>query len=412
MALTLRFAARSDVGLLRDGNEDSGYAGPQVLAVADGMGGAAGGEVASSVAIAAFVTLDDGDAQGDLLAPLRDALLRAQDQLGALVEAQPGLEGMGTTLTVMLRSGNRLGLLHVGDSRAYLLRDGSLEQITHDHTLVQSLVDSGRLTSDEARNHPQRNIVTRVLDGANVVEPDLSVRELRLGDRLLLCSDGLSGVVSEDTIAELLGTDADPEAVASDLVGLALRAGGPDNITCVVGDVVDDASSPSTPTAVGAVSLARTTRRLRLPDTPAGRAARLTPTEQPDEPQRPAIRRRRVVWLLAVGMLLVGMVVGAVFGWYTWAQKQYFVGAYPSATGDAVAIYRGPSEPLFGIDLSSVEQTTDITMATLPEFEQQAVASTIPARSLEDADQIVQRLRAEVEACQGKNPPSGCPVMP
>jgi len=413
MALNLRFAARSDVGLLRDGNEDSGYAGPQVLAVADGMGGAAAGEVASSVAIAAFVSLDDGDIQGDLLTTLRESLSRAQDQLSALVEAEPGLQGMGTTLTVVLRSGSRLGLLHVGDSRAYLLRDGVLEQITHDHTLVQGLVDSGRLTPQEARNHPQRNIVTRVLAGDNVVEPDLSVRELRSGDRLLLCSDGLSGVVTEDTMAELLMEANDPDAATQALVALALRAGGPDNITCVVGEVVDETEVDSTPTAVGAVSVAKSTRRLQLPDSPASRAAQLTPAgSRGSTDDRRPVSRRRVLWLVALGMLLVGMAVGGVFGWYTWAQQQYYVGGHDSATGTTVAVYRGPAEALFGIDLSSVVQDTDIELASLPEFEQQEVRNTIPARSLDDADQIVQRLRAEALACQSEKPPSGCPVAP
>ncbi len=413
MALALRFAARSDVGLLRDGNEDSGYAGPHLLAVADGMGGAAAGEVASSVAVAAFVALDDDDLQGDLLAALRHALSRAQDQLSALVEAEPGLQGMGTTLIVMLRSGSRLAMLHIGDSRAYLMRDGELQQITHDHTLVQSLIDSGRLTEQEARNHPQRNIVTRVLDGSHVVEPDLSVRELRAGDRLLLCSDGLSGVVTQDTMAELLRESPDPQEAASALIALALRAGGPDNITCVVGEVVDEAVEAPAPTAVGAVSLAKSARRLRLPDTPAARAAQLRPSDEPTgAPVRKPVIRRRVVWLVALGMLLVGIAVGAGFGWYTWAQQQYFVGAHDTGTSSTVAVYRGPAEALFGIDVSSVVTDTDIALADLPEFEQQEVLDTIPARSLQDADEIVQRLRDEALACQSEKPPSGCPESP
>jgi len=410
----MRFAARSDVGLLRDGNEDSGYAGPHLLAVADGMGGAAAGEVASSVAVAAFVSLDDGDIQGDLLAALRNALSRAQDQLSALVEAEPGLQGMGTTLIVMLRSGSRLALLHVGDSRAYLMRDGELQQITHDHTLVQSLIDSGRLTEQEARNHPQRNILTRVLDGSPVVvEPDLSVRELRVGDRLLLCSDGLSGVVTQDTMADLLRESPDPQEAAQALVALALRAGGPDNITCVVGEVDDDDDQAPAPTAVGAVSLAKSARRLRLPDSPAARAAQLRPSDEAvDAPPRKPVIRRRVIWLVALAMLFIGIAVGAGFGWYAWAQQQYYVGAYGTGTTSTVAVYRGPAEALFGIDVSSVVQDSGIALADLPEFEQQEVLDTIPARSLQGADEIVQRLRDEALACQSEKPPSGCPELP
>ena len=240
VSLSLTYAARSDVGLLREGNEDSGYAGEHLLAVADGMGGAAAGEVASSVVVAAFARLDDDEPTGDVLTLLGGALKRAEEQLTALVDAQPGLSGMGTTLTAMLRDGNRIGLLHVGDSRAYLLRDGNLERITRDHTLVQSLIDAGRLTEAEAQTHPQRNVITRSLDGVHPVEPDLSVREIRAGDRYLICSDGLSGVVSQETLGQTLQEFSDPDEAVDALVALALRGGGPDNVTCVVADVVDD----------------------------------------------------------------------------------------------------------------------------------------------------------------------------
>ena len=412
MAVTLRFAARSDVGLLRDDNEDSGYAGPHVLAIADGMGGAAAGEVASSVAIAEFAQLDDGDQQGDLLAPLREAFARAQGNLAALVEGEPALQGMGTTLTVVLRSGARVGLLHVGDTRGYVLRDGVLEQMTHDHTLVQTLVDTGRISAEEARVHPQRNIITRTLEGGGPVEPDLSVRELRLGDRIMLCSDGLSGVVTEDTLQDVLRGAAEPAAAAHELVTLALRAGGPDNITCVVADLVDDEVSVSAPSAVGAVSLTKSARRIKLPDTPASRAAALgeDPTDQPSGRRRrdPAVSRR-VVWLLALAMLGVGIAVGGVFGWYAWAQQQYYVG--PSGTDPAatVAVFRGPAQALFGVQLSNVVATTDLSVDTLPDFERQQLESTIPARSLDDAQVIVDRLQQEATACAGDKPASGCP---
>src|SRR3954463_720277 len=225
MALTWRYAARSDVGLLREGNEDSGYASSHLLAVADGMGGAAAGEEASSVAVAALANLDDDEPSGDLLEVFGDALGRIEDQLQGLVGAEPRLRGMGTTLTAMLRSGGRMGLVHVGDSRAYLLRGGVLERVTRDHTLVQSLIDSGRLTEPEAATHPQRNVLTRVLDGAHRTEADLSIREIKAGDRVLLCSDGLSGVVSTDTIGATLLACDDPREAVDELVELSLRAG-------------------------------------------------------------------------------------------------------------------------------------------------------------------------------------------
>ena len=204
MTPTVRFAARSDVGLIREGNEDSVYAGPRLLAVADGMGGHAAGEVASAVAIATLAPLDDDAPGSDLLDALRRAALTANGQLRQLVAGNAALEGMGTTLTAILSAGSRLGVVHVGDSRAYLFRDGELCQITQDHTLVQNLVDQGRLSAEEAGSHPQRSLLTRVLDGSDNVDLDLSVREVRRGDRYLLCTDGLSGVVSPQTMAEAL----------------------------------------------------------------------------------------------------------------------------------------------------------------------------------------------------------------
>src|SRR3954469_18562310 len=245
MATALHFAARSNVGLLRQGNEDSGYAGPRLLVVADGMGGHVAGEVASSVAVATLAALDEDAPGPDLLGRLRSAVEGANEQLRLMVGGDPHLEGMGTTLTALLRRGSRLGVVHVGDSRAYLLREGRLEQITHDHTFVQTLVDEGRITREEADHHPQRSLITRALDGRGDVEPDLSVREARPGDRYLLCSDGLSGIVSEETLRETLAEVADPEAACDALIEYALRGGGPDNITVILADVVDTDVTPS-----------------------------------------------------------------------------------------------------------------------------------------------------------------------
>src|SRR3954454_7842073 len=237
MTLSLRFGARSDVGLTREGNEDALYAGPRLLAVADGMGGHAAGEGASRVVIEALVPLDQSPPDGDLTEALRRAVETANGYLRDMVAADSALEGMGTTLTALLSAGQRLGLVHVGDSRAYLLRDDELHQITHDHTLVQSLVDEGRITPEEATTHPQRSWITRALDGRGEIELDVSVREAHDGDRYLLCTDGLSGVVSEETMLEALRVP-DPQGACDRLVELALRAGGPDNITCIVADIV------------------------------------------------------------------------------------------------------------------------------------------------------------------------------
>ena len=258
MTLVLRYAVRSDVGLLREGNEDSAYAGPRLLAVADGMGGHAAGEVASSLTIASMAKLDSEPPGGDMLAELASAVAAANARLQEMIIANPAVEGMGTTLTALFWSDGHAAVCHIGDSRGYLLREGELYQITHDHTLVQSLVDEGRISANDVSTHPQRSLLLRALDGRSVAEPDLSVHDGQAGDRYLLCSDGLSGVVSDETLRETLATIEDPEAVARQLIELALHGGGPDNITCIVADVVDTATSrmpaAGTPVLAGAAA--------------------------------------------------------------------------------------------------------------------------------------------------------------
>lgn len=252
MTLVLRYAARSDRGLVRGNNEDSVYAGPRLLALADGMGGHAAGEVASQLIITALAPLDDDEPGGDVLAALESATLTGNAQIADAIEAEPDLDGMGTTLTAMLFTGTRLGLIHVGDSRAYLLREGRLTQITRDDTFVQSLVDQGRITTEQAKTHPQRSLIMRALTG-HEVEPTLTMREVRAGDRYLLCSDGLSDVVSHETITETL-SEGDQDECADVLIELALRSGGPDNITVIVADVIDLDYGQSNPIIGGAVS--------------------------------------------------------------------------------------------------------------------------------------------------------------
>jgi PPM family protein phosphatase len=245
--LTIRYAVRTDTGLRREGNEDSAYAGPRLLAVADGLGGHAGGEVASAAVIDALRPLDTDVPAGELLSALDHAVRRASSTLGDIVEADPSLRGMGTTLTALLWSGSQLGLVHIGDSRAYLVRDGEVFQITHDHTMVQLLLDEGRITTEEVATHPQRSLLLRAL-GDFSSKPDLQLREARPGDRYLLCSDGLHGVADPDAIGRVLLTVADPDQAAADLVALAIANGGPDNITCIIADVV--AAGEGSPEAV------------------------------------------------------------------------------------------------------------------------------------------------------------------
>jgi PPM family protein phosphatase len=239
MTIGLRYTVRSDVGLLREGNEDSAYAGPHLLAIADGMGGHAAGEVASAVAIKTLAPLDKQVDGPEMLRVLGAAITEANFTLRQITISDPATEGMGTTVTALLWSGDEVALCHIGDSRAYLLRDGVLQQISHDHTLVQSLVDEGRLTPEAAQSHPQRSLVVRALQSNIPAEPDLAMLKAQVGDRYLLCSDGLTDVVSDETLRTTLEQLTDLDAAVDQLVDLAIRSGGPDNITCILADVVD-----------------------------------------------------------------------------------------------------------------------------------------------------------------------------
>ena len=391
MTPSLRFAARSDVGLLRELNEDSMYAGPHLLAIADGMGGHAAGEVASRIAIESVAPLDDSAPGSDLVGDLRDAVESASGYLHEMVAADTALDGMGTTLTALLFAGRRLGLVHVGDSRCYLLRDGELSQITHDHTLVQRLVDEGRITPEEASTHPQRSWITRSLTGHGELELDLSIREARVGDRYLLCSDGLSGPVSEDTIAETLRGAADPETACDQLIDLALRAGGPDNVTAIVADVVED-DVEEDPIVGGAAADRPTSPTAADEDTPAVRAARMGRRRRhaadpaPQEEGDGGTSRRWGRLPLVIGIVVL-IVVGAAVATWLYARSQYYVGA--NGNPPVVAVYQGIGS------LASVDARTDIPLSALPEDAQNNVRNHIDVGSKTAAGDVVRRLRAQ-----------------
>lgn len=403
MSIALRYAARSDVGLVRTKNEDSGYAGPHLLVVADGMGGHAGGDVASSLAVGVLADLD-GEALGSTEAQTRlaERLRTTNTTLQDRVQAEPELAGMGTTVTALLRTGSRLVLAHIGDSRAYLLRGGELVKVTNDHTYVQSLVDAGRITAEEAENHPQRNVVMRVLTGEHGDEPDLSVREGRAGDRWLLCSDGLSGFVSLDTLHDTLAAGDDPATTAENLVRLAMRSGAPDNVTVIVADLVDLDTPPSTaPQVVGAAAARTKGAHPATPaeDSPAARAANLgreTPDSDGDDDDPPTAARRWVFWLVV--LVLVAGLGGAVWGAWTWSQGQYFVGTTTDDDGEeVVAVFRGLTQDVGPVRLSTVEEATDVAVADLPFFQRGIVTDGIQVEDRAEADQIVQDLRAQLE---------------
>lgn len=240
MTLQLRFAAVTDRGLIRSGNQDCLHAGPWLLAVADGMGGMAAGDLASAIAIETIAALDTEVPDNRLVEALGDAMETANQRIRHAATEDPAREGMGTTLTALLFSatGTAVALAHVGDSRAYLLHQGRLEQMTKDDTFVQMLVDEGVITAEQASSHPRRAVVTQALQGEPVL-PAYTINTPSVGDRWMLCSDGLSNVVRHASLAEALAGYADPDACARRLVDLALRAGGPDNVTVIVADIVE-----------------------------------------------------------------------------------------------------------------------------------------------------------------------------
>lgn len=393
------YAARSDVGLVRQNNQDSGYAGANLLVLADGMGGPAGGDIASSVAIAHLVPLDTDSHPAETLLPsLRDALMDAHEELSERSEQDPELAGLGTTCIALMRSGNKLAMVHIGDSRAYLLRGDTLTQVTTDHSFVQYLVDSGQITPEEAEHHPQRNVVMRILgDSQADVTPDETMREAVVGDRWLLCSDGLSGVVSSDTIAEILTDVRDPGECAEELIRLALLAGGPDNVTCVVADIVPAGTvPPSAPQIVGAAA------KDRLAPTRGGggaaaRAAALAsptkelPVDDEAEAEADAPRRSRFAWLLPVIslMLAIGVVIAGWLGWQ-WSQSQYYV----MGKDGSVVIFQGIPQSVGSWNLSHAVEITDVKLDQLAAVDQQRLQEPVTRSSRGEVDAYVAILRS------------------
>jgi len=451
MTLELRYAVRSDVGLLREGNEDSAYAGPRLLAVADGMGGHAAGEVASALTIASMAELDSARPGGDMLKALSSAVAAANVRLQNRILANPAVEGMGTTLTALLWSDGHAAICHIGDSRGYLLRDGELYQITHDHTLVQSLVDEGRISADDVSTHPQRSLLLRALDGRSMAEPDLSVHESLPGDRYLLCSDGLSGVVSDETLRDTLANIDDPEIATRQLVDLAIHGGGPDNITCIVADVVDTATMrlPLT-TAPVLAGAAASLGDLRLGDgaDPFGRfggfdgrptdhlASRTAPQPalgnlddlDPMDPMTSVVmplpasenggglrtaparrshraharsrgsgRRRRWPIVTSALVVLVAVVVGGIYIFWRVSQNQYYVGV--NSNGEVV-IYRGISQHIAGFSWSSPYELTGIKFSQVPSNFQGTVKSAYSTGSLTQVRGTVATIGAAVDNCR------------
>jgi serine/threonine protein phosphatase PrpC len=409
MALYLRYAVRSDLGLVRNNNEDSVYAGPRLLAIADGMGGHAAGEVASKIVIGTLEQLDEDRRIDDLMGSLRDTVVEANHRIADAVKERSELDGMGTTLTALRFVGSQVGLVHVGDSRAYLLRANLLTQITHDDTYVQYLVDTGKLSPDEAKDHPRKSVILRALLGTEV-EPDVSIREARSGDRYLLCSDGLSDVVSTETIADTLLIE-DPQECADRLVELALRGGGPDNVTVIVADVINAKVGDTiddVPVIAGAF-VDPAAADVPGADSAAERAALMA---RPAAPETVApIKHRRVhrlrPWL--IGLAVAVVVVAALGGVYAWTQTQYFVGR----EGGKVAIFRGVNTAFGPLRFYDVYKITNLPVTDLQSSWRSQVDAGITASSKQDAGNIVRRLRGQglLPACRTNTPsPTPSPV--
>jgi protein phosphatase len=418
--LTVRAYGATHTGRVRAGNEDSYLVGHAVFAVADGMGGHQAGEIASDVALEPLRALDTPSTD---MADVGDALAAAVRQANSLVveraQDDPSLEGMGTTLTAIAVHEGQLHLAHVGDSRAYLLRENErISQLTTDHTLVERLIQEGRLSRDEAATHPQRNVITRAIGHEETVEvevlPPITLQE---GDQILLCSDGLSGPVDDERISSILSGAADGEAAVGGLLAEANAAGGPDNITAVLLRIGDRWNEAET---VSVEKESRSTQQIALLGEPdangteeiSDRAGVATVVAAPEEPwaekigrlgapadtsPRSTPRGRIAATVLAL-LIIVAVVVGG--GWLVMS-RSYFVGAHEGM----LAVYQGVPQEIAGLSVARVlpEEITTTPVAEFPDFRRQAIENGLSAQSLADARRIVEDLQAQLRQSQIEN---------
>jgi PPM family protein phosphatase len=393
-SLSLRFAARSEIGKVRRNNEDAGYAATDLLVVADGMGGHEAGELASAATIAAVVAAASNSVGADeVLNQLADAVITSGEYIADVVAGNRDLAGMGTTMTVVALREDRIAMAHVGDSRAYVYRDGELQQMTKDHTFVQTLVDSGEITLEEAAVHPRRNLMMRAIDGIHAVEVDLSVRETREGDRFLLCSDGLCGVIDSVQISQCLATEDLTQAVTL-LIDAAMTAGAPDNITVVVADVVSD-SIEVDPVLIGSAADSANQSRLPAVDFPdEGETKNLVIDKTFLETGRS--------WLAPV-LATIGVIALGVATTIWWLANQWFVGVY--VKDDVVAIFQGvPAGGMYRL-----VEITEVEANKLPEFERDQVYQTFESDDFENAQAAVERLKLSADLCVVTPTTPGCP---
>ena len=352
------FGSRTDIGCLRDHNEDSLVVTPPLFAVADGMGGHAAGEVASEIAVRVLSELapehPDGEALGRAIEEANRAVIQAAHE-------GRGRQGMGTTMTAAMLEGERLVIAQVGDSRAYLLHQGKLQQLTRDHSLMADMIEAGQLTPEEARTHPQRSVITRALGSDVHLHPDIYEINVETGDRLLDCSDGLSGMVFDDQIESTLRRVQDPQRCASQLVNEAIAAGGHDNVTVIVADVTGYA-----------------------------------------EVRRKKLARKTKLSIALVLVLFAAIVAGAAWGTQTYLNTA----AYLANDNGKVAVYRGVPGSVLGLSFSHLERTTDVTVADLQPGVANRLNEGIRVDDMEAADALVKEYEDEI-AARSKNQAEG-----
>jgi len=412
---TISYAA-SDIGRVRSSNQDSGYAGFNLFFVADGMGGHAGGDIASALVAQrvaqADAVYDSAEKAGEIL---KDTIWQANHVLRDACQEHPELSGMGTTFSGMIIVGDKATIAHIGDSRIYRARNGEVKQITNDHTFVQRLVETGRITPEEALVHPRRSVLMRVLgDMEEFPEIDIETYDVLPGDRWMMCSDGLSGPVPESVMDRLLLSKIDSDEATELLVGEALEFGAPDNVTVVVVDIVSartqtDFSPSARFVGSGANDVVIDDRKgrrilkilnpLNLPDIILRRTE--DPTDyvpESDEYLEKILRetrtsiRWRYVRQLATFLLIVAAVVAGIIGVYNWSQDRYYVAEH----GGYVTIYKGIKESLGPLKFSVVYKTTGLSVTDLPEYQRYLVSRSITATDLKDADRILGELTKAV----------------
>jgi protein phosphatase len=410
---TVSFAA-SDVGKVRSSNQDSGYAGINLFFVADGMGGHAGGDIASAITSQHVATADEPvDSSEQAEQKLIDYIYQANQKLSESVAEHPEIAGMGTTFSGIMLTGTRVSIAHIGDSRIYLARDGVVKQITSDHTFVQRLVDTGRITEEEALIHPRRSVLMRVLgDVEQFPEIDVETFETKPGDRWLVCSDGLSGVVPTDLMNNILLSTKTVKEATELLVGEALEFGAPDNVTVVLLDVLEAKAeieySPAK-TFVGSaaneivIEERRGRRILRLlnpltlieilqkPEDPSSFAPESEELlEKILRETRGRIRNRRIRQI-ATYLLIIGIAGYGLFLGYEYTQTRFFVGV----NDGVVVIYKGIREDLGPFKFSTVYEVSNISVDSLTDFQREALERSIAADDLEDARRIMEQLAGD-----------------